>query len=331
VEFDGNTVNGAQARIIGAEASFIWRNQKSLVPYLQVTIGLFKTPFGFEVLQSDRDRLFLERSNFERGVFPGEYDLGARIQGGWRFLRYAIAAMNGDPLGEKQWPGRDPNESKDFVGRVGVDFKIIKLLGLRAGFSALYGTGFHKGVPASKDTLVWRDLNEDGAAQANEIQVIQGQAAQPSKNFNRYAVGGDLELNLQIPRLGELMLYGEVTWATNLDRATVIADPIAQGRDLRELGFYIAATQELTKYALIGVRYDYYNPDRDSNQLGGGVQVPKDSVYSTLAIAGAIQYPPWGRLVLEYDHNTNPLGRTKTGAVTTLPDDAFILRGQVAF
>jgi hypothetical protein len=333
LELDGNTVNGPQARLIGAEASFVWR-KRGAIPYLQLTVGLFKTPFGFEVLQSDRERLFLERSNTERALFPGEYDLGVRLSGGWRFLRYAISAMNGDPVGEKAFPGRDPNESKDFVGRLGVDFEMLKRrLGIRAGFSWVYGTGFHKGIAASKDTLVWRDLNEDGAVQPNEIQVIQGQTAQPSKNFDRYAIGGDLELSLRVPRLGELMLYGEVVWATNLDRATLIADPLDPmvGRDLRELGYYVAITQELTKYALIGLRYDIYNPDRDANQPRGGVQVPKDSSYSTLAVAAALQYPPWGRLILEYDHNTNPLGRTQSGAVTTLPDDALTLRGQVAF
>jgi hypothetical protein len=242
-----------------------------------------------------------------------------------------VAAMNGDPVGEKAFPGRDPNQSKDFVGRLGVDFQLLRMLNLKAGASAVYGTGFHKGVAASKDTLVWRDTNEDGAVQANEIQVIQGQIAQPSQNFDRYAVGGDVELTFRVPRLGELMVYGEVVWATNLDRATLIADPVATGRDLRELGFYLAVTQEITRYAMIGIRVDRYDPDRDANQLGGGVQVPKDSSYSTVAVAAALQYPPWGRLTLEYDHNTNPLGRTSAGAVTTLPDDALTLRGQMAF
>src|SRR5207253_1095991 len=83
---------------------------------------------------------FLERSNAERALFPGEYDLGVRLSGGWRFLRYAVAAMNGDPIGEKAFPGRDPNESKDLVGRLGVDLRMGSLVGLAGGFSALWGT-----------------------------------------------------------------------------------------------------------------------------------------------------------------------------------------------
>ena len=41
------------------------------------TMGLFKIPFGFEIIQSDRDRLFMERANVMRALFPGEYDAGA--------------------------------------------------------------------------------------------------------------------------------------------------------------------------------------------------------------------------------------------------------------
>jgi hypothetical protein len=332
IEFDGNTTNGYTARIIGAEVSLVWRNPDNpLVPYMQLTMGSFKTPYGFEILQSDKERLFMERSNMERALFPGEYDLGIRLSGGWRFLRYAIAGMNGDPIGEKLFPGRDPNQSKDIVGRVGIESTFLKRLGVAAGFSADYGDGFHKGIAASKDTLTWRDVNEDGVVQLSELGVINGQTGTPSSNFQRWAIGGDLLLQIGLPKVGAMTLYGEVTYATNLDRATLVADPVAQGRSLREMGWYAAITQELTPYGMIGVRYDRYDPDRDSNDLRGGVQVPRDLSYSTLSVAAAARYPGYGRLSVEYQHNTNSNGRTMAGLPTTLADDAFIIRGQVEF
>ena len=331
IEFDGNTVNGYQARIIGAEASLVWRNPSDpLVPYLQLTAGSFKIPFGFEVTQRDTERLFLERSTMEHAFFPGEYDLGVRLQGGWRFLRYAVAVMNGDPIGEKAFPGRDPNQSKDFLGRIGVE-QLLGRFGFAGGVSALYGTGFHSGTPATKDTLVWRDSNQDGAVQVSEITVIAGQAALPSKNFNRWAVGGDLRLTLEIFPVGQMMLYGELTYAANLDRNIVIADPISAQRTLRELGFYVGITQELSPWAAVGLRYDRYDPDRDSNRLQNGIQVPNDMTYSTWAVAAALRYPNYGRLIFEYDHNTNALGRTPAGLPTTLADDTFTIRAEVKF
>ncbi len=332
VEFDGNTNNGYQARIIGAEVSLKWRNPDPLrMPYLQLTAGSFKIPFGYEIQQRDTDRLFLERSTMERAMFPGEYDLGARLFGGWRFLRYSLAAMNGDPIGEKAFPGRDPHQSKDLIGRLGVELSIAHMLGLFGDFSALWGQGFHKGTPATKATLFWRDTNQDGAVQLNEITVIPAQAGTPSVNFNRWAIGGDVRVALLLAPLGELTVYGEVTYAANLDRAMVIADPVAANRDLRELGFYVAIVQELTPWAAIGARYDRYDPDRDANDLKSGVQVPKDSSYSTWAFAAAVRYPGYARLILEYDHNTNALGRTMDGTPTTLASDSFTLRAEVKF
>jgi hypothetical protein len=195
----------------------------------------------------------------------------------------------------------------------------------------LWGQGFHSGTPATKDVLVWRDTNQDGAVQINEITVIPGQAATPSQNFGRWAVGGSVRLGIDLGRVGQLMLYGELYYATNLDRALYIADPIVATRDLRELGFYVAATQELTEWVQIGVRYDRYDPDRDANDLRGGVQIPKDSSYSTITGTIAARYRGYGRLVAQYDHNSNALGRTSSGTPTTLANDQFILRAEVKF
>jgi hypothetical protein len=331
IEFDGNTNSGYQARIIGVEASLVWRNPKvANLPYLQLTAGSFKIPFGFEVQQRDIDRLFLERSTAEKALFPGEYDLGAKLFGGWRFLRYSLAVMNGDPIGEKAFPGRDPKQSKDLIGKLGIDLALARV-GIAGDFSALWGTGFHSGTPATKDVLVWRDLNQDGAVQINEITVIPGAAATPSQNFGRWAVGGDVRVGIDLPRVGQLMIYGELYYATNLDRALFVADPIVATRDLRELGYYVAVTQELTEWAQIGVRYDSYNPDRDANDLRAGVQIPKDSSYTTIAGTVAARYKGYGRLIAEYDHNTNAIGRNPDGTPTTLASDQFILRAEVRF
>lgn len=332
VEFDGNTNNGYQARIIGAEAYLVWHNPSSpSLPWLELTAGSMKIPYGFEIQQRDTDRLFLERSTLERAMFLGEYDLGARLFGGWRFLRYSLAAMNGDPIGEKAFPGRDPNQSKDIIGRVGVDLRLRRLLGLAGDLSAIWGQGFHKGTPLTKSSLVWRDANQDGAAQLQEIQVLPSQAATPSENFTRWAIGGDLRLAFATGVLGEFAVYGELTYAANMDRALVVADPVVATRDLRELGWYVAVTQDLTPWAAIGVRYDYYDPDRDANELRNGVQVFSNGSFSSFTAAAALRYPGYARLIFQYDHNTNPLGRTPEGTPTSLAADDFMIRAEAKF
>jgi len=332
VEFDGNTTNGPTARILDAEASLRWPAASATdLPLLMATIGAFKIPFGFEVGQSDRDRLFLERSNAERAFFAGEYDLGARLQGGWRFLRYQLAVMNGEPAGETTgFPGRDPNHQKDFVGRVGIDTPIVTQVGIAAGVSALSGTGFHPGTPATKPVINWQDRNQDGMFQSSEVSVTPGKAATPSSNFPRQAIGFDLRLVGRVLPLGETTAYGEFYLAKNLDRAILPADPKVVGRDLNEVGAYVGFTQQLFRHGIVGFRYDYYNPDKDSTDLQAAIAVPQSFIYQTFAFTGALQAAA-GRLIIEYDVNTNHLGRDTNGLPTKLRDNAISLRGEVKF
>jgi len=334
LELDGNTVNGPTARIAGAEASLRLPGPDGPggVPLLMATIGLFKIPFGWEVIESDRERLFLERSTTERALFPGEYDVGARLQGGWRFLRYSLAAQNGEPIGEKSFPVRDPNHQKDWVGRLGIDggegpVRVV------AGFSGLYGTGFHKGTPATKPGLQWIDSNEDGVIDSNELRPVPGRAAEPSINFPRHALGADL-LVAGTTGIGRTTAYGELYYARDLDRAILPADPTgaigAVGRSYRELGWYVALMQDIGAHATVGARYDYYNPDRDASDRQLGMVVPNDASYSTLALVAALRSPS-GRLIVEYDINRNHLGRAASGLPTNLMDNVFAIRGEASF
>jgi len=331
LEFDGNTISGPTARITNAEVSIQWPAGPSLPPYLMGTFGLLRIPFGFEVQEKDYVRVFLERSNIIRALFPGEFDLGVRVQGGWRFLRYQIAALNGHPSGDKQFALRDPAQSKDFLGRLGVDTRVVPRVGLQVGLSGLYGTGFHAGTPATKSTIFWNDANLDGQVDPTELMGVLGQPATPSQTFTRYAFGGDARVTCALPRLGELTLYGEVIWASNLDRGLIPADPVGAGRDLREFGWYLAVTQEVTRFALVGVRYDRYDPDADATDRAGARLVPRDQTFSTLAIALAGVWPRYARFTLEWDHNTNALGRSPTGAPATLGGEMVTLRAQVTF
>jgi hypothetical protein len=330
-EIDANTVNGPLVRPIDAEVSVRWpavRDAK--LPYVMGTLGLMKIPFGFEVQELDNVRPFLERATVLRALFPGEFDLGARVLGGYRGVEYALAIMNGAPIGASAFPGRDPSQSKDLVGRIGVDSDLTDTVNVKTGVSAATGMGFHPGTPSTKDVLVWRDTDEDGIVQPSEIQVIPGQAATPSQNFHRFALGADLRVTVKIPVLGALALRAEIVRGANLDRGIEPADPVGAGRDLREFGWYVGAAQEVTRWAVVGVRYDRYNPDTDASSGIAGNVVPIDRTYSTLAMMGAFRYEQF-RLTLEYDKNGNALGRTASGFPTTLAADIFTLRGQVSF
>ncbi len=331
LEIDGNTVSGTQARLLGAEVFAQWPSPSGGLPLARATLGLFKIPFGREVLMYDPERLFMERSLVVRSLFPGEYDLGFQLSGGFRFLRYALAVMNGEPSGESQFAARDPNQSKDLVGRAGVETLLARLVRLRGGLSGVFGQGFSPGKLAGKDVLSWRDDNDDGQVQLSEILVVRGEAAVASQNYSRDALGMDAEVAVQVPKLGVLEIAAEIIFARNLDRATYPADPIASGRDLREFGYYASLTQEITPLVRVGVRYDFYDPDADRQQQLGVMRIPVSAAFSTLSAALAVQHPRYGRISAEYQNQRNALGRSASGVPTTLGKDSVMLRAQVMF
>jgi hypothetical protein len=336
LEIDANTVNGPQVRPIDAEVRIAWPyarakpTEASRMPWFEGSLGLMKIPFGFEVPELDNLRPFLERASVMRALFPGEFDLGVRLRGRYRWLEYALAFMNGHPIGESTFPAVDPIKAKDMVGRVGVDTEIADGVRLMIGVSGDAGTGFHQGTPPTKDQLVWRDVNEDGIVQPTEIQVIPGQSAIASQTYHRFAIGGDVRVVARTGSLGELTLRAEVVWGTNLDRGLIVADPVAEGRDLREVGWYVGGTQDLGPWVTFGVRYDRYDPDADAQLQRAANLVPVDTTFSTIAMMVMVHHG-LQRLLFEYDKNTNALGIDATGAPTTLASDVATLRGQVSF
>jgi hypothetical protein len=283
------------------------------------------------VQEIDFQRPWLERTTFASALFPDSFDLGLRVVGGYRFARWSFAAMNGDPVGEKTFPGRDPNKSKDLVFRVGGASAVAPGIRIEGGISGLSGRGFHKGTPATPDSIQWVDANNDRLVDSlTEIQVVPGSPATPSQNFNRFAVGADLRASVAIPWLGDLDLRAEIVRGSNLDRGYLPSDPITAARDQRQTGWYFGASQEVTKWALVGVRYDTYNPDADAREQEPFALIPRDPSASTWAFLACGRLGQ-ARLCGEYDKRTNALGRDANGRPATLSDDSFTLRAEVRY
>jgi hypothetical protein len=331
LEIDANTTSGPQVRPIEADVSFRWPEKPERgMPSFKATVGLTRIPFGYEVQELDTVRPFLERATMLQALFPGEFDLGLRLNARYRFLDWAFGIMNGSPIGGKVFPDLAPVRAKEIVGRIGVDIEISPGVRVQAGASADAGTGFHPGTPATKNQLVWQDQNGDGLVEPNEIVAVGGSPATPSQLFHRFALGGDARVVVRVAPLGDLVFRGEAVRALNLDRSLEVADPIGAGHDLREVGWSGALTQELSRWAMIGARYDLYNPDADASRQRALNLVPVDRAYTTVALMAMLRYDQ-ARLLFEWDINRNPLGVGTNGAPTTLADNAVTLRAQAVF
>lgn len=280
-EVDGNTIDGPTARIVGAQVGARWRDEDRDVEG-RVAAGLFKIPFGREVPSPEAERAVLEPTTAARALFPGNYDAGVMASGRWRALELTVALTNGAPSGDTRFRGRDPLGSWELVGRVGAHGELRHGVTLGGGVSAITGSGLH----------------EDAITTAVET-------------FERSAVGADVELGWCLCVLGKGKLSAELVRATNLDRAVEYADPIAAGRDLRELGWHVQVVQALSRHAQVAARWESYRPDRDE----------ADPRYRVISVA-AEAHREGARLMLQFDRETSPDGGES---------DRVTLRGQVRF
>lgn len=338
-ELDFNTVAGPQVGPRQLELAALLPPELAGLPAgapppLRLGAGLFRAPFGHEIAEEpDARRIFAERTLISQALFPGEYDLGVYLAGELSWLALTVAAQNGEPLGTRAFPGRDPNAAKDLLARAVARAELGARIRLEAGASTMLGSGFHQGTLATKDTLVWRDRNEDGIAQQSELLLIRGAAATPSENFERFGLAGELRVLAALPP-GELRVAAEVVTAKNLDRAVRPADPVLLGIDQRAFGAHLSVTQELTRHAVIGVRVERYEPELDSSQLESGQLARTEERFQAISVAAGLLHEEEGirgALLVDATHRSDPLGRDAAGLPADLANDSLTVRLQLAF
>ena len=330
LEYDAANINTALGGVQRAEASLAWRNPAAQVPYLAGTLGVFRTPFGYEAARSARERLFAENATITQAFFPGQSDTGARLEGGVAWFRYAVAFVNGHPLNEPRWGGRTPTKQGDILGRLGVDARVgrVRFIG---GASLLKGKGFSAGTPATKDSIAVRDVNESGTVTQQSVTLTAGRAATASRTYDRWGTGVDAELSAQVVKAWKLWLRGEFMFGSNLDRGLFISDPTLTGFNGRGYGAVASFESLLWQTGLIGLRYDFYdpNPDATSTVSGNVVKVPRR--ISTASALVGVQLPGTRtRLFVEYDRVKDHLALGLDGRPSDLKNDRFLCRLQVS-
>ena len=304
LELDGNTMRGPSIGVQRAEVSAVYRGADATndkAPLIGLTAGILLPSFGRELQESPRTRVFMERSLASRAFFPSEPDLGVRVAGKLGFFDYGVAIVNGEPAGQPAgFPLRDPNSAKDIIGRLGVAADVSDVVKASGGVSLLNGTSTFRGTDGTKAVVNWTDVNEDGQINLVELSSTPGSAPSRSKNFKHWAVGADANVAIKTPA-GTTELMGEVTIASNLDRGLFISDPITSGHDERQLGYYVGILQDITRHALVGFRFDFYDPRADVFTNQNGKVVPTKSSVKTFSPLVGFRLPDGLRLYGEWD------------------------------
>ncbi|HEY6458548.1 MAG TPA: porin, partial [Polyangiaceae bacterium] len=308
LELDANTTNGPQVDLRKAEASLQYRPDRRKPPIVMATAGLFDTPFGYELVESPSTRFFMERSQASLAFFPAEPDVGLRLAGALGFFRWTIATTNGNPMGTGTFQLQDPIKAKDVLFRFGFDAHPLRDLQVAADVSSLRGMGFHPGTAATSASIQWNDLNEDGLVQPYEIVGVPGASATSSQNFPHWAFGADARVSFRTA-LGVTKVYGEFVLAQNLDRGLYVADPIVTNVDQREMGYYAGIVQEVTRWAVVGLRFDVYDPNLDASDSRGGKLLPFSEAITTWSPMVGFVLPDRARFVLQYDAIDNAFAR----------------------
>jgi hypothetical protein len=229
---------GGGVELKDAEASFVLTNENPWIPgatpwELKLTMGQFKIPFGFEVLQSSSDREMMERASVIRALFPGERDRGIRLQYVYDFFNLRAAIVNGNFTTGDPHGIADQSSWKDIAGRVGVDLELLAV-----GLS----------------THVGRFLRQTRAP--SMAMPVAGY-----DRFSRLRLGGDAQLYFDVPSVGGLTLRGEAIWSRDEQLSFGGVEPAADHcKDADRFGWVATLVQNVGDVFAVAFRFDQYNP-----------------------------------------------------------------------
>ncbi len=328
LEIDVGTFGGGpNVRMRRAEASVLYRAGVSddVAPPFVLTAGVTDVPFGAELGESQRDRLFVERSLGSVALFPSQVDAGIKLWGRYRFFNYALGLVNGESENASLIP-RDTNTRKDIVGRLGVHTQPTEVTIVTGGVSFYVGEGFAPGTLATKDQIIWYDFDNDGVVDQGEVSGVTGSNALPSQNFDRWALGLDAGATFK-HALGVTQVRAEAVHASNLDRGVLRHDPITTGASSRQLGLTASVVQQITEWGALGVRLAYYDPNSNVVEQRAAVYHLKDESYFVVSPVAALLFP-YGRLAVQYDIVGDHLGRDRRGVPTDVDNNQLTVRLQ---
>ena len=282
-----------EIEVLPAGASIKDANVTLVEPWLKTfssTFGIMDRPFGFEVPYSSSSLESPERSRIAQTVFPGEKDLGAKLEitppetMGWlQHFNLKGGLITG--MGGNTPSFTEVDKKVDFVGRAGFQIPFYALnMEIDGGFSAYLGTVVNRNDTAytSKDSLVSTFVMTDQTVQRNSLpdtiitltDTIKTRGVSLSLGnkdnlFDRTLYGVDAQIYYDIPIIGGASLRGEYLWGKM--PGTFVSNspnyspafPLAGLIERKVMGWYLMWVQNIGKTFQGVVKYDVFDPNTD--------------------------------------------------------------------
>jgi hypothetical protein len=263
---------------------------------------------------SSSQREVLERSRVIRAIYPGEREIGVKLEyiGSTIPLKFQLMALNGNFTGAQ---AKDYDSKKDLMGRFVYSFKLPDAgLGIDLGANGYYG-----GNRIRYNTFV---SNLDGKLDSTSFRA--------GDYLDKNWVGGEIQIFADV--LGGLAIKGEYITGVNSASSTTNQDSKAKLADMRKdptklrdfSGYYIYLIKNVGSKNQFVAKYDYYDP----NTKLSGDAAKNELYYKTLTLAWQYYLNDNIRLSLNYEMPDN---ETNTTNPTNLKDNTLGIRIQAKF
>lgn len=253
------------------------------LPSLSLWAGQFNRP-NYEVEYSSSQREVLERSRLIRTIYPGEREVGAKIE----FnpvtvpLKLQAALLNGNFTGKEQ---KDIDSKKDLMARAVYSFQLTEAgIGIDLGAHTYYG-----GLKAKTNFVSDYDGSMDSTSS------ITGSI------LDKKWTGAEMQIYFDV--FGGLAIKGEYIAGNN----AFIGDSRTNPYKTRKFsGYYTYLIKNIgLRNQLVG-RYDYFDPNTELT----GDEAGKEPYYKTLTIAWQYYLNDNVRISLNYEIPRNEITST---------------------
>jgi len=294
-----------------------------------LTGGIFDRPFGFEISYSSSSRETPERTRLFQTLFPGERDLGAKVEfvgtdGLLSFLNVKAGLFTGNGIGP------ETDNAKDFIGRAGFQLPFAdQNFEIDGGVSAYVG----------KVRL------DDGKKQYKLDNISTVGVDSTTRYINRNYIGLDAQIYYDLPVNGGFSLRGEYITGKQPGTSGSSSAYKVTGGDVYTRsfsGYYINYIQNIGLQNQFVLKYDVYDPNKEvsGSQIGAAGVSSKfgaaDIKYSTLGLGWVYHWDSNVKFVFYYDMVKNEtVASTATGSLVPfkadLKDNVLTVRVQYKF